>query len=101
MRRFFAIVFPPLAVLLCGKPFSAIFNMFLLPFFWVPAVRHAWAVVDDHHRDLRTRKVTNAIESLQAPLLMRNASEPRFIDRQPIINSPFVGTGGSVFRQRR
>jgi uncharacterized membrane protein YqaE (UPF0057 family) len=52
---------PPLAVLLSGKPFQAILNLFLTLFFWVPGVIHAVAVVADHHADQRNERLIAAM----------------------------------------
>lgn len=39
---FLCYLFPPLAVLLMGRPFSAVLNLGLTAFmFWVPGIRHA------------------------------------------------------------
>ena len=47
MLYFFAIVFPPLAVLLC-KPGQFMFNVILSIMFWVPGSIHALHVVSSH-----------------------------------------------------
>ena len=56
-----AILMPPLAVLLCGKPFQAIINLVLTAFFWVPGVIHAVFVVHNHYADERTDRVIRAM----------------------------------------
>jgi len=44
MRYFLAIILPPVAVLLCGKPVQA---LLILPLcFWIPGVVHALFVVN-------------------------------------------------------
>lgn len=48
MRWFFALVFPPLALLLCGKPFQMVLSFALCLFFWLPGVIHALLVVRDY-----------------------------------------------------
>jgi len=53
MRRFFAIVFPPLAVLSTGKLLAAILNLGLTLIVWIPGVIHAWGVVSDYKADKR------------------------------------------------
>ena len=42
---FLAILLPPVAVLLKGKPIQAIFNLLLCFCFWIPGVIHAFAVI--------------------------------------------------------
>jgi len=61
MRYFLAIVLPPLAVLLCGKPIQAVLNLFLTLLFWIPGVLHALLVVHSHLEDKRTDRVVRAI----------------------------------------
>lgn len=62
MRYLLAIILPPLAVLLCGKPFQGILNFFLLFFLWIPAVLHALFVVSSHKADLRNRELIAAMQ---------------------------------------
>jgi len=62
MRYFIAIILPPLAVLLCGKPFQALLNLILTMIFWVPGVVHALFVVHSHLADQRTERLIDAIE---------------------------------------
>ena len=47
MMYLLAILLPPVAVLICGKPFQAIINFILTLIFWVPGVIHAILVVHD------------------------------------------------------
>ena len=56
MRYLLAIVFPPLAVLSCGKPFQAILNLVLTFCLWIPGVVHALFVVSNHNADRRNRR---------------------------------------------
>lgn len=56
MLYLLAIVAPPIAILLCGKPLTAFFNIFLTLFFWVPGVVHAVLVVNETKADRRARK---------------------------------------------
>lgn len=56
MLYFVAIILPPLAVLLTGRPFQAILNFFLTLFLWVPGVIHAILVVNEHKADKRAQK---------------------------------------------
>ncbi len=61
MRYLLAIVFPPLAVLSCGKPFQAILNLVLTFCLWIPGMVHALFVVSNHNADRRNRKLIEAI----------------------------------------
>ena len=62
MRYLIAILLPPLAVFLCGKPIQAIINIFLTLAFWIPSVVHALFVVNSHLADKRTEKIVDAIK---------------------------------------
>ena len=57
MLYLLAILLPPLAVLLCGKPFQAIINIVLTLFLWIPGIIHAMLVVSSHHADKRNQRV--------------------------------------------
>ena len=71
-----AIILPPIAVLLCGKPIQAIINVLFTLCFWVPGIIHALFVVGARNADLRTDKVVNAIQQggskvVDSPLVER------------------------------
>jgi len=74
MRYFLAIVLPPLAVLFCGKPISAILNLFLCVFGWIPGVIHAFFVVNSHKNQKSMRRIENRIMS-SSVLAHQDASE--------------------------
>jgi uncharacterized membrane protein YqaE (UPF0057 family) len=61
VRYLIALILPPLAVLLCGKPFQAILNCFLCLLFLVPGIIHALFVVNSHLADQRTDKLIKAL----------------------------------------
>ena len=51
-----AIILPPLAVLVCGRPLAALVNLLLVLCFWIPGVIHALIVVRNdaaEHREYR------------------------------------------------
>jgi len=56
-----AIILPPIAVLLCGKPIQFFFNIILTLLFWVPGMIHAILVVNSHLADKRTARLEKAI----------------------------------------
>jgi uncharacterized membrane protein YqaE (UPF0057 family) len=60
VRYLIAIILPPLAVLLCGKPGQALLNLFLTLLFWVPGAVHALVVVASHKADLRNQALIKA-----------------------------------------
>lgn len=62
MLYFLCILFPPLAVLFCGKPGSFILNIILTCFGYVPGVIHALFVVSSHKADKRNKQLIHAIE---------------------------------------
>jgi uncharacterized membrane protein YqaE (UPF0057 family) len=110
MRRLLAIMFPPLAVLSCYRPFSAVFNCFLTLLFWLPGVIHAWAVVDDFYNNTYNKRLVKSIDGLRQPLLAVAASNtvPRarrakaLLEPRPEpVDDPYVGVDGKVFRRRR
>ncbi len=61
MRYLLAILLPPVAVFLCGKPIQGIISIFLTLLFWIPGVVHALFVVHGHLADKRTEKIVEAI----------------------------------------
>ena len=56
MLYLLAIVLPPLAVLLTGRPFQAFLNLILTLMLWIPGVVHAILVVNEHKADQRAKK---------------------------------------------
>ncbi len=56
MLYLLAIVLPPLAVLLTGRPAQAVLNVGLTVLVWIPGVIHAFAVVHEHKANQRARK---------------------------------------------
>lgn len=62
MLYLLAIVLPPVAVLLSGKPIEALLNVVLTLFFWVPGMIHALFIVNSHHADQRADRMIRAIK---------------------------------------
>ena len=56
MLYLFAIIMPPVAVLLTGRPIQAALNVALTLLFWLPGVIHAFAVVNEHKGNQRAAK---------------------------------------------
>ena len=56
------ILVPPLAVLLCGKPFQALLNIVLTLLIYFPGMIHAILVVNNYYADQRTKKIVKALE---------------------------------------
>jgi len=63
MRYLLAIILPPVAVFLCGKPIQGILNIILTLLFWIPGMIHALFVVNSHLADKRTDRIVNAMKS--------------------------------------
>jgi len=62
MLYLLAIILPPLAVFLCGKPVQGLLNIVLTLLFWVPGMIHALFVVSTHKADQRTERLIEAVE---------------------------------------
>ncbi len=58
-----AILLPPVAVLLKGKPGQAVLNLILTLCFWVPGVIHALVVVNNAHADKRNKQLIKAVNN--------------------------------------
>lgn len=56
-----AVLCPPLAVLLCGKPVQAVVNLFLCLLLFLPGMIHAIAVVAEHKSSERNAALVGAI----------------------------------------
>lgn len=54
MMYLLAIVFPPLAVLLSGKPVQAMLNVILTLCGWLPGVIHSVSMVNSHQAEQRS-----------------------------------------------
>ena len=61
MLYLLALLLPPLAVLLCGKPFQALLNLVLTLLGWHPGAIHAILVVNSHENDKRTERIIRSL----------------------------------------
>ncbi len=66
MRYLLAIILPPVAVLICGKPIQALLNLVLTVLFWIPGMIHALFVVNGYYADQRTDRVIEALREKQS-----------------------------------
>ena len=57
MRYLLAIFLPPVAVLISGKPFQALLNIFLCLFFFIPGILHALFVVYNYYNDKQADRI--------------------------------------------
>ena len=55
------IILPPVAVLLKGKPMTALLNLLLTLLLWVPGIIHAFMVVTAAEADARNKRLEKAI----------------------------------------
>lgn len=62
MRYLLAILLPPLAVFLCGKPLQAFLNLILTLCGWIPGMVHALFVVHNHLADKRADRIIRAMK---------------------------------------
>ena len=62
MRYLLAILLPPIAVFVCGKPIQGIINIVLTLLFYVPGAIHAVLVVHSYYEDKRTSEIVKAIK---------------------------------------
>lgn len=51
-----ALVLPPVAVLICGKPGQALLNLLLTLLGWIPGAIHAILVVNERKADKRAER---------------------------------------------
>jgi uncharacterized membrane protein YqaE (UPF0057 family) len=65
MLYLIAVILPPLAVLLAGKPFQALLSIPLTLLFYVPGILHALFVVHNHYADRRTDRLIRATRDAQ------------------------------------
>ena len=61
MLYILAIVMPPLAVLLTGRPLTAGLNCLLTLCFWIPGIIHAFLVVNEHKANQRSDRMADKI----------------------------------------
>jgi uncharacterized membrane protein YqaE (UPF0057 family) len=71
MRYLLAIILPPLAVLLCGKPFQALINVLLTACLWFPGMIHALFIVNSHLADQQANRVIMEMRQHQFDSVLR------------------------------
>lgn len=62
MLYLLAILLPPVAVLLVGKPIQALLNLLLTLCFWFPGMIHAILVVNKSFADKRHHELVAAVK---------------------------------------
>lgn len=56
MMYLLALILPPVAVLICGKPGQALLNLLLTLLGWIPGAIHAVLVVNERKADKRAER---------------------------------------------
>jgi uncharacterized membrane protein YqaE (UPF0057 family) len=97
-------LFPPLAVLLMGKPFSATFNLMLTAFlFWIPGVKHALICYASWKAEQQFGRVVDAVNH---PTYIKAGGRQEAVVHNhyhPVAdhsNNPYVGKNGTVFGRK-
>ena len=94
-------IFPPLAVLLMGRPFSAMLNLFLTAFlFWIPGIKHALVVYADWRINGQFNRVVDAVNN---PAYIKEGRGPQNVTHHHYhgnTDDPRVGANGTVFRRK-
>lgn len=96
---------PPLAILLCGRPFAAFFSVFFCILGWFPGVRMALIIADQHYRDKRNMQLVGAINgvsrSFQQPPMMMMPPPTYYLPPEP--PPPALPAGGErmSFKRKR
>ncbi len=67
MLYLFAIILPPIAVLMCGKPFAAILNLILTCLGVIPGMIHAIFVVNSYEANKRNEALIAAVAAQSNP----------------------------------
>lgn len=67
MLYLLAIILPPLAVLISGKPLQALLiNLPLTLLMWLPGILHAWVVVHGYYADQRQERLIREMRRLRS-----------------------------------
>lgn len=82
-----AILFPPLAVLICGKPVQAVINFFLTLCLWIPGMIHAILVVNARNADRRHKEMMLAMANRPAPA-PAGVQAPATVTVEPALPTP-------------
>jgi uncharacterized membrane protein YqaE (UPF0057 family) len=103
MLLFLCYVFPPLAVLFMGRPFSAILNFFLCAFFYVPGITHALTCYADYKvngikRAIDNPKWTRANNEQSLGRVRRRGQQEVVV--VTVYDNPHVGKNGTYFRSK-
>ena len=56
-----AVLLPPVAVLICGKPIQALINLILCFIFYIPGMIHAIMVVNEYKANKRAERQSKIV----------------------------------------
>jgi len=91
---------PPLAVMLMGRPGTAILNFMLTMFlFWIPGVKHALVVYADWKLQQQHNRLVEAVHYPQWFRILANSAEQNTAPQAPR-ERPDIGANGTVFRSK-
>lgn len=82
MLYLLSLLFPPAAVLLCGKPFQAVLNFFLCLLLWLPGVVHALLITREHHAQRRHEEALAAAVHAQNLAIYNQALQEHYLAQQ-------------------
>lgn len=77
MYYLLALLLPPVAVLMVGKPIQALINVGLWCLFIVPGIIHALLVVSNYYADKRTGRIVKAVNKQTDVLRAQGITRPR------------------------
>jgi uncharacterized membrane protein YqaE (UPF0057 family) len=75
MLYLLAILLPPVAVLMCGKPIQFLLNILLTLCFWLPGAIHACLVVGSTQADRRAKEIVKSNERTAQAIERQTAAQ--------------------------
>jgi uncharacterized membrane protein YqaE (UPF0057 family) len=75
MRILMALLLPPVAVLMCGKPGQFVLNLLLCCLLWIPGIIHALLVVSATNADDRTKRLVKSNEQTARAIERQTAAQ--------------------------
>jgi uncharacterized membrane protein YqaE (UPF0057 family) len=75
MLYLLAILLPPVAVFLCGKPIQGLLNILLTLCFWLPGAIHALLVVSSTQADRRAQQIVKSNQATAAAIERQTAAQ--------------------------
>ena len=97
-RRQLALALPPVAVLLCRKPYQAFINVLLTLLLWTPGVLHALRVVGAYSAEQRTQRLLRAANR-SAALEAGLSDGPALVTDEGRVICPHCGYANQAWRR--